>query len=489
MAMLRKIIFLLLVFFILSSSLYSANVNNDGVKFIIRNVNYTIEGKTRESVLRHCLDIKSGESFKSKDNLIAFLADKQQVINNERTLAEGNIDPSYIKDPGNPEVIFVDLEVFVRDTWNYILLPYARYDSNDGLLLSLRGRNYSFLGSMETMSLNLDFISSGDRGAEYSINGGLNLPFYLFGYNWEFYSDSDLTIFQKNPSEIDVEAGISVDIPLNRLTWQASIDQEYHLNNDGRTDEDGYYMKTAARFGSSIPTGMDIPFLGEVDYSPGITTSLAYKPFDSLSKDRKGYELGGEHKFSAGQINWYENFRNGVSFSAEQNLRYNFDLELWKSDQNMEFQFHKSFGWGGFSSRFQGTYYYNGIEEDIEEIGEPIRGILNHRLDGDAAFFLNLDFPVKIWIWFLDRWFEGHISPFFDYALVKPQHGDFSFNDAWYGAGIEGFAFLKAARSIYLRVSLGVDVEEILAGTSLGGSAKRDGAQIYALFIGLGHHY
>ena len=482
--MLRKSVFILLIFCSVLLPLYSDGVGIDvkgEIEFIIRNVNYTIDGKTRESVLIHYLDIKSGESFVSKDNLLAFLDDKQQLINNQRTLAEGSIEPGYSEDPENPEVIYVDLEVFVRDTWNYILLPYAKYDSNEGFLLSLRGRDYNFLGSMERLSLNLDYIKPDNERAEYSFNGGFDLPFFIGGYNWKFSFDEDFTVSPDNPLEVYTKAGISVDIPLSSLTWQASVKQEYHLNEDGETDDDGYYMKTAARFGSSIPTGLELPLLGRMAYSPAIITSYAYKPFNSLSEDRKGYELGGEHGVSAGRINWHGNFRDGTSFSVDQNLRYNFPRELWLSDMDAELEFHKSFGWGGVSSRFMGNYLYNSTDE---EIGEPIRGIMNARLDGNAAVFVNLDFPVKIWIWFLDRWFEGHISPFFDYALVKPEGGDFALSDGWYGAGIEGFAFLKAARSIYLRISLGVDLEAILNG------AVPQSFGIYdELFIGLGHHY
>ena len=482
--MLKKCMFIIIVFFVALLSVYSDG--NSNTEYIIRNINFTIDGTTRESVLSHYLDIKSGQSFSSKDDLLICLDTKIQLINNQRTLAEGSIDVGYNKDPNNSNITFVDLDIYVKDTWNYILLPYVKYDSNDGFLLSLRGRDYNFLGGMETLSLNLDYIQTNNFESEYSINGRFEIPFYIWNYNWKFTFEEDLILSPENPLELKTKAGISVDIPLNSLTWQASINQEYHLNQDGESDADGYYMRTSARFGGSIPTGINIPLLGELSYSPGIITSYAYKPFDELSQERKGYELGGQHSVSAGQINWQENFRDGISFSADQDLRYNFTRELWLSNWDTELQLHKSFGWGGISSRLLGMYLYNSTDEGI---GQPIRGILNARLNGNAAVFLNVDFPVKIWIWFLDRWFEGHISPFFDYALVKSNDGDFSLTEGWYGAGIEGFAFLKAARSIYLRMSLGVDLEAILDGTSLGSSADRDGESIYELYLGLGHHY
>jgi hypothetical protein len=477
-------IFVLFLYPIFAENSSDNEVNND--KYIIREIIYTIEGKTRESVLSHYLDIKSGESFSTEEEFTLFIEDKLQLIDNQRTLADGSIETIFIRDPNNPGKNFVDLEVYVKDTWNYIVLPYPKYDSNTGFLLSLRGRDYNFFGSMETLFLNLDYLKLNTGGSEYSLNGGFVLPFYLWDYNWEFSFDENVTISPDEPLEIYTKAGLSLEIPMDNITWQASIDQYYYLNEDGVTDEDGYYMKTAARIGSLIPTGLDIPLFGEMNYSPGIISNFAFKPFDDLSEDRKGYDLGVEHKLSAGRINWLGNFRDGITIYADQDLKYNFTTDLWLSSQNIELQFHKALGWGGISSRLKGSYLYNSTGTDI---GEPIRGILNNRLDGDASLFLNLDFPVKIWIWFLDRWFEGHISPFFDYALVRPENGNFSLDEGWYSAGIEGFAFLKAARSIYLRVSLGVDLEAIFDGAMPGEPAPRDGASIYSLFVGLGHHY
>jgi len=488
MNMLKKVLIPVLIL-IFTYPIFAGSSTKNDIKdneYVIRNIVYNINGVSREDVLEHYLDIKSGDSFSDESKLIAFLDDKRQMIKNQRSLAEGKITTKYMKDPNNSDRFFVDLEIYVKDTWNYILLPYARYDSNTGFLLSLRGRNYNFLGSMETLSLNLDYVKPVSGGSEYSINGGLSLPFYLWNYNWKFNFNEDLTISPDDPLGLYTRAGVSLDIPLDTLILNATVDQYFYLNQDGATDLDGYYMRTVATFGSSIPIGLNLSLLGELSYSPGIITSYAYKPFDTLSEDRKGYELGVKHGVTVGRINWQGNFRDGASISADQDLRYNFTRGLWLSNINAEFQYHKAFGWGGISSRLKGFYLYNSTGTDI---GEPIRGILDSRLAGDAAVFLNVDFPMKMWIWFLDKWFEGHISPFFDYALVKPNGGNFSLNDGWYSAGLEGFAFLKAARSIYLRMSLGVDLEAILDGASLGDPAPRDGASIYSIFIGLGHHY
>ncbi len=472
---------LLIVFFFAGLFLYGTES-----EYVIRSVSFEIEGHTREIVLQHYLDIHEGINFKNAGDLQTFISEKQQLIDNQRTIACGKIDSFYEPDPDNTGKIFVDLVVYVKDTWNYIMLPYAKFDSNDGFLLSLRGRNYNFLGGMQTLALNLDYLKPLSGGSEYSVNGRFGLPFYFWDYNWNFYFDEDVTVSPDDPLLVYTRAGLSVDIPFEGLTWEASANQFFYLNEDGTDDADGYYMKTDARIGSSIPIGVNIPGFGDVSYSPGVITSYAYKPFGTLSEERKGYALGVEHSLSAGRIDWKENFRDGMSFSLDQNLRYNFTRELWLSNSAFEFQYHKALGWGGFSSRLKGFYLYNDTDDNL---GEPVRGILNNRLEGNAAVYLNMDFPVRLWIWFFDRWFEGHISPFLDYALVKPEGGSFSMDEGWYSGGLEGFVFFKKARSIYLRASAGVDLQAVLQAASLGDPAPRDGRQIYEIFIGLGHHY
>jgi hypothetical protein len=481
------------VFLIPSWSESSSNGGGSDQVFEIREVRYSIDGKTREDVLRRYLDIRPGQVLEGRAALQEYLEDKRQMIDNQRTLEGGDVAADFFQDPEDPRKTFVDIEVSVKDTWNYIALPYAKYDSNEGFLMSLRGRNYNFLGGMETLEINLDYVKvfegTEEYDTKYSLNGGFAIPFYLWDYDWKFSIDEDIAVIDYPDEKLlqnETHLGLSMDIPLDRNTWQAKLDQYYYLNPDGREDPDAYYMRTSGSFGSSIPLGLDVPFYGIPDYSVALITSYSYKPFGTLSEDRQGYEFGAAHGLSVGRINWLGNFRDGTEVSLDQDLRYNFSRELWLSNFDLEFQGHKSFGWGALSSRVQAFYRYNDVEEDA---GEPIRGILNSRMSGDAGVFVNLDFPVKMWIWFLDRWFEGHISPFFDYALLRPEKGSFDLSQGWYGGGLEGFAFLKKARSIYLRVMVGLDLEALVDGAMPGDPSPRDGGQVYEIYIGLGHHY
>src|SRR6056297_1611585 len=359
-------------------------VAKDPTVYSIRDVEYQIDGKTRKRVLAQYLGIEKSERLQGRQALDEYLVEKHQLIKNQRTLSGGSITSSFEPDPERPNVVFVDLKVKVSDTWNYLVLPYGKYDSNDGLLLSLRGRNYNFLGGMETLEVNLDYLKPSVEENEYSLNSALKIPFYLYGFEWKFDFEEDVSISADDPTYFYTKAGLSLDIPMNFLTWQASALQEYYLNKDGDDDPDHWYLRSSGRFGSSIPLGFELPGFTEVNYNPALITSANYKPGDRLSTDRRGYELGVEHGITTGRIDWRKNFRNGAELDFTQNLRWNFQRARWLSDFNTELQMHKTLGFMGISSRLQGFYHYGGAQEDA---GGPIRGILDSRINAESGFF------------------------------------------------------------------------------------------------------
>ncbi len=448
--------------------------------YILRDITYNVVGTTRESVLFQYLSIEPGTSFNNRQELQSYIDKKNQEILNQRTLSSGEIITTFHTEDGT-DVVYVDLDVNVKDTWNYVLLPYPQYDSNTGLTLGFRAKNYNFLGGMETLSLSFDYVNLVSGGTEFNLGSDFKIPFYLGGFEWNLNFSEDMTISPESPFKNSTGMGLSVNIPLEHINLIASINQKYYLNQDGEEDLDEYYLRTSARVGSMIS-------LGYVTYTPAIITSYPYKLSGDLSLERKGYKLGAEHNISYGNINWFGNFRDGFTLTFNQDLQYNFTRELWVNTQVLEMQYHKSFGWSGLSSRLRGFFNYNSPGGD-DGIGADIRGIKNDRLEGDAALLVNLDFPITFPLGPLNRWFDAHISPFFDYALVKPVDGNFNIAEGWYGSGLEGFAFLNASRSFYARMSLGLDMEAILQGSGFMDKAQRDGSGIWEFKFVVGHHY
>src|SRR6056297_1789582 len=99
-------------------------VDEDPIVYRIREVEYQIDGKTRKRVLARYLGIEPGELLEGRSSLDEYLADKLQLIKNQRTLAGGSIIPAYEPDSEVSNMVHVDLTVKVSDTWNYVVLPY-----------------------------------------------------------------------------------------------------------------------------------------------------------------------------------------------------------------------------------------------------------------------------------------------------------------------------------------------------------------------------
>jgi hypothetical protein len=266
--------------------------------------------------------------------------------------------------------------------------------------------------------------------------------------------------------------------------------------------DDHYYHSSKLMFGSDFALPVDMGWFGSLKYRPDVFTRLKYRPGRELSSDRRGVEPGLSHKLFFSRVDWKENFREGAHLSLGNEYAWNLHEQRPKNMVEWALIGHKALSFMGASGRVSGFYQFfkeRGPEDD-NEVGKPIRGILDDRLRGEAAIFLNLDLPVKMWVWFLEPYIEVQAGPFFDLALVKRKHEFFSREGLYYSGGIEVVGFPKfLSRSIYIRASLGLDLEAFFHDHKLSGEVpakNTDAPPLYGkpwkrleAFIGFGHHY
>jgi len=445
---------------------------------------YHIEGVTQRYILDNYLNFDEKHIFATMAELDEYIEEKEQEILNQRIFDSGRIVYEIRKTADGPDEVILD--IYVEDTMNVVVLPYGKYDSNEGLLLSLRGRHYNFLGSMQPLEANLDYWYTDAAENEVSLNSTFSMPFRFWNHEWVLDVSEDATYKEADPFELKLGADLGVYLPFWDVRWKLTYSQDYNLNDDGDADEDGYYLESGLKFGGGIHTGLDI--LGhEVKYSPSISSSVAYKLDEEISEGRRGPDSTFSHSVGFGRVDWIENFRRGFYLEFSNSNNYNYYQDDWDYEFKGEFQGHLAGSWIGLNSRIKGFYLIDDLDDDA---GGPIRGVLDTRIDDvDAGVYLNLDMPFPMWIWFMSRWFTAQLSPFFDAGYFMYVGEEADWDPLWYAAGIEGFAYLKKSRSIYLRVSLGVDLQAMLEGGGLTDPAGRDGDPRYELYIGLGHHY
>ncbi len=458
--------------------------------YVIESVQYHIEGRTWEYALAKKIDIKLGLTFSTKEELEEYLQDKEQLLVNQRVLSKARV--TYNTTPRTDGSTGVHVDVFTVDTWNLIILPYFKFDSNKGLLLSIRTRDFNFLGSMETLKLDLDYTITTTKKNEFGETLEFKVPFRLIDRDFKVGLSESLT-YNADDNSYDFRAVLSlgVDIPFLQRMWTIGVSQGYYYD-DKDFYGDRYYYQTILSFGTEFETPITVGKWNHLLYSPKVYGKTNYRPDRELSEARRGYGPGFYHEVSVERVDWLGNFRNGGGLSVGNDLYFDIPKDAWERKITWSLVGHRAFGWLGISGRFSGLYAFDkewGIDPD-DDLGAPIRGILDDRLEGNLVFYVNTDLLFKMWTWFMDPYLEVQAGPFFDYALTKQKNRAINWKDnSWYGGGFQVLVFPRFARSLYIRGSIGWDLEAVLKDYRLTGTSSRDGFKRYEIFIGLGHHY
>ncbi len=477
--------------------------------YVIHSISYEIEGRTRKYFIQKLVDTKIGDEFPDRESLDAFIKDRLQILMNERALESAEIIPSFgepvLKEPENIEeeatfIVPVDLIVRTKDTWNLVALPYGKYDSNVGLLLALRGRDYNFFGTMKPLILNVNWEYDNMDVQTPGLETKFSYPFQANGLDWTWDLDTELTWPHFNKLDFSLDTGIEAAIPLgkNALSFYAIQSLDIGAENSAGVPYDDDYFFTNSIGSYFSWSALRTKHLGSLIVSPKLNLAYRWRPGGLIDESLAQTPVLTPSLTAAfGRVNWVGNFREG--FKTDLVASYPIDL----SDQSNTFILSGStsgyldFGFFGPSARLSGFARLDGSKD--KSAGDPIRGILNIRIQTSTALFFNLDLPLRVIQfkpadWFGISWmrylhFEQHWSPFLDIALVEADGRLFSPSDAWIGTGIEVITFPKAARSFYIRISLGWDLRDVLQLKSLTGKSPRDGKNITEIFIGIGHHY
>lgn len=223
------------------------------------------------------------------------------------------------------------------------------------------------------------------------------------------------------------------------------------------------------------------------------------------------------------QVDWKNNFRQGMEVSVALDGGYAGDSGIDNSFDRYSFTAYGSMKTFitlgthlGFSSRITGMYahlpewallereeedrhYPQFLPTDLVSNTEQIRGILNDNIDsqiGDGDYrklgaIANLDLTL-MFIKF-DGFAEGFISTFMDIGVFTPSETgvvDNTFDPdsiiLLKSVGIEGYGILDKFRSYPIRMSLGVNYDDLAEHLS----GDRNFSDIeYELTLGMGLHY
>jgi len=482
--------------------------------FIINSFIFNIKGFTRPYALINKGELKIDEELNGIIELEKYIQEKTQKLYNERVLDSVNIfyTIGQLREDGKYPV---DLTVITTDTWNIIALPRPKFSSSTGYDITLKARDYNFLGTMSPLRLDIGYVyDTKQERHKFLLALDSNINFFAFNHNWyilfahkyNYRPDTELPNFYSNT------IGLSVEQPVKSTTITLGFNESFFLNEENPdfykslygTFEEGYYMTSSPYVSWKIPTGLEVGAWDELVYTPGISATF-YHEFDKwpLDEIRKGPVLTFKHYLGFSRIDWVDNFRKGMDVSVNNSYDYSFyklnhiyELSSLNNDKNPwvnkidftgvgHFKLNKYFG---ISTKLKYSHWFFS-DYGREEAGDVLRGIIDKNIYADHMLSLNLDFPIKVLRFTPSKWlnkqsfrvfnFDLHVSPIIDMALFHDPVNDidFNFKNIIVTGGVEVIVFPEFFRSLYLRVSY---------GRSLSTFNNKTSSEIY---IGTDFHY
>ena len=499
----KKILPLIILFFIALIPVVPPvfSEDDDSTVYVIREVDFNVIGRTRPYYLIMYGDFTKGERIQGEVNLERYLARKVQLLNNQRVLDNEATRIEYF--PGAPEpdgAIPLRLLVHVEDTMNFIILPYPKYDDNDGFSFTLKARDYNFLGTMSPLRIDLGYKYDINKKHSFNFVFDSDTPFQAFDLDWNFNFDHTFNYTLGERLYYQNVTGLSF-----RLPWQSTaftIGFNHYLTFNEKIDDANkpFYNNTKDYYdpyGSSelfaywgIPLGIPVGSFGWLYYTPGLSGRISY-PYYSMDDPHKPVTTFSQ-TIGFGSVDWIGNFRRGLTAYIGNWNSWYFD----RSDAplNISLDANAAFYWPfnqifGITARLRYRQWWQWSDKNdkwlpYSSAGDVIRGVLNSDIKAFNMLSLNLDFPVRVLRFWPSEWFdksrlryfnfEMFFSPFLDLALLEGPYSKlknqynptlegtrFDFGDLISTTGLEVTVYPAIFRSFYIRGSLGYDINKI----------------------------
>jgi len=447
--------------------------------YIINSFTFNIDGLTRPYALIKKADFIEGEVITGYVNLERYIQNKTQILYNERVLDSVRIEyttGSALEDGRYP----VDLIIHIKDTWNIVAIPRPEYSSNTGFDITIKARDYNFLGTMSPLRLDIGYRYDELGRSFFSLMLDSDIPLRLFNLDWYINFDHDVSyrpdmIFDWYYRNI---TGLSLDIPFGITTPKVGFDVHFIVNeetDDADKEEygdfqEGLYISIRPFISLKIPIFKAADY-GELTYTPRISAifNQGIAPW-VLSDNRRGPFLNFSHSFDFGRINWINNFQQG--YSANVGNTFNYDFFYRNNTEPLSININASgiahfvfFERLGLSVRLMYRQWFNSY---YDSAGDVLRGILDKSIQTDFMISLNLDLPVKVLRARPSQWFnwntrildfDVHLGPVADMAYAN--------NNFYFSGGFELVIFPEFFRSLYLRVSTTWDLSNISERTPM----------------------
>lgn len=459
-----KKFFLVFCFSLCIGFLFFAKEDFENSVYKIQNIFFEHGNNFHELSLIKKIPIDTKSLF-TKDDLEKYLEELEKDFLDTRLIDFVKIDYEIISNTS------VNLFVKIQKSGNFIIFPYPKYDSNSGLSLKIKIKDYNAFKRMEVFSSDFTYNYTQDKTNAIEGKTDFIFPFNIGYTNNKIYSDIDLfynidkSIFQSNS-----KLGIEFAFPISRFSLNVFFEEIYLVENDSKLNQ-ALGLFFPIHFGKNIDFILKPGFMFLYSFlleSPYTSTFFLIPSFDIETK----------------KISYLGNFRKGYELNVETNIDYSLSTQSF----NPNVLFQGSFFYPELikkneklflpSSRI--LYYFNG--EKTFPMGFFNRGILDHELEAKHALVLNNDFTFKLFNTKFNKKhsskfnFELQTGIFFDTSFVFDP--EFIFDQSM---GVQVIVQPEAMKSVQGRISV--------AGNFDWTNPKKQRSSGLEIYIGIGLFY
>lgn len=435
-------IFLLSFILIAFQSRFGFTQDLDATTYTITNIEYNIDGLVRIAAIQDKVDLQPDISFSSLEALNRYILNKRTLLTSHRVLSNtlSTITHTYYWNK-EKQRYDVTLYVYVTVGSTLLVLPYIKYSTDNGTSITLRIRDYNFIGSLDTLSVNVDWNIKENKNGEienrFVSSVGLSYPWAFGKHNLSLSLDESVEHKFKNAEFQNViSASLNYSYPLaQRISYGASIKAKERSFFDDTIRNYHYAEITVKPISIGIRLNkVPIPTIGNIGYNiygkyeqvlpiysqfyvrnpendtiPSTKESEWFSTADgtsALSNDPNSTRLNGYpgvgQSISFGSISNIKGgyFKKGISFSLDNSYSYNvrdgflsdrynytkLDItEGWSVDVSTQIRWHEVL-WNtvGISVRGYGVQnlYFKSKYEDLTGNGSSFDGRMRGILSG-----------------------------------------------------------------------------------------------------------
>jgi len=406
----------------------------------------------------------------------------------------------------------------VEDTFNFIILPRPFY-KNGVFDLTVKGRDYNFLGTMNPLRVDLGYKYDEDKQHSFLLGVYIDTPFKALGYYWNVKFDNTVQYRVNAPFAYQNTTGISMELPFRSTTFTFGLNENFFLHEEkpdwAKEKKDihgmpiyspyheGLYMSTNPYISWKIPTGLLVPRVGELIYTPSISAIINHEfPQWPLDDFLKGPFLNFSHTLGFEKIDWHANYREGLSVFMGNSYQYDFNQMFYSVSLDITgIGHHIIRDFFAVSSRLMYKYWHSSDESwEGEYVSYYLRGIADKSIIAYQMFSLNMDFPFRLFVFTPSQWFNNRKLSFFDFEMhaspvidlaVYYQRGFDKGKLLYYpgetaaAGGIELVVFPAFMRNLYVRLGFAINLKEFITARPLR-LPDGDDREIYLI---MGHFF